>query len=1243
MAQEKHGVQIELDVEAKNLNTTLREAKEQVRALTTQFNNYSKAAKLDPDNLNSYSTALEKLTNKQKQQQTVVESLKQKLQISNTELSKQKTVVGELESKVSSSKSTYDQLNETYGKQATELNKANSELDKCTTKQEKAQIAVDKAKASLEKITTKYGEEATQTKRATTILENKTIALEEAKKATEEATAKVNSFSNETKEEVSKLNAVKTALAEQQEALTNAKTKQNDLEHEVDKTNTQLENEKSKLALTETELKTYGDDTESVTEKSEAFQVALGNLISEGIQKALSGLKNLAQNVLDTGSAFEDAQAGLAAVLQVDTASQTVTELSDCFKDLAASSTSSATEITTFATTLANAGYSAEEIKSAIEPINDLAVGTGESFEEMSNIVVDGLAAFGMSASQATDFANILAKAAISSNTNVEQMGEAFKYAGAVAGQFGYDVEDVGVALGTMANQGIKASSAGTALRTIIARLSTNTSGARKAIEELGVKFYDSDHKARDLSDVLNDLRKATKGMTDESLAILEKTVAGQRAMTGLAAILNTTDEKWEELTSQVNDYNGTVERMSDTKLNTYSGQVQLLKNTWESVATELFEEVEPALIEVIQSLKEFVSSDAFKGVVKTAVKGLSTAFKGLANVIKALGPNMTVAVTGITAIATTIKGLKTANTIVGGLKATMQVLGNTTSSTSKQVADSASTFGALKGVISTLAEKAGLSTTSMGLLGAGVVIAGAAIADATIAINDANQAYINTLASANGFTDAMKNNCEEIGTLKESFEALKETSEQNVATVESQYASYEMLVQEYDELIDSNGKIKTGYEDQADTIMGTLAEALGMETSQLQTLVTEHGNMTSAIAQEMEMKKANALLTAYEEQYATAIQNSGQALQAKLLAEQQYNEQATLTEEKQDALKLAVARYNAELANSGTASQEIIVAMQQAEVEYETAKLALEELTTSVSEADSTYNDYQNTIKNYEGASSAIIAGDATKISETLDNLQNNWKNATASTRTQLEQQVTDAKTNLEAMRTAYQNGETGITEEMVSQAQSRYDRAVAELNKSTEMYGEKGNESGKEYVEKTTKAIKSKENDAYNAGKSTSNKAKSGADSIDMTSSGSWFGAGFVNGILSKIKSAFSAGQSLANSAKNGTNGTLQINSPSRVMMETGKYVVAGLTEGIEKNIPQVDNASTDLANAVRDTVGNGLNATSSTTNNSYSYSSTPNITIVQREGENAEELARRVSEIISNDIDRKGKVWA
>ena len=107
----------------------------------------------------------------------------------------------------------------------------------------------------------------------------------------------------------------------------------------------------------------------------------------------------------------------------------------------------------------------------------------GEEFNTMSDIVVDGLAEFGMKSSQATHFSDVLAKAALSTNTNVTDLGEAMKYAGSVAGSFGYSVEDVAQALGTMATQGVKGSQAGTALRTMLTRISANVSKANDVLD----------------------------------------------------------------------------------------------------------------------------------------------------------------------------------------------------------------------------------------------------------------------------------------------------------------------------------------------------------------------------------------------------------------------------------------------------------------------------------------------------------------------------------------------------------------------------------------------------------------------------------------------------------------------------------------------------------------------------------------------------------------------------------------
>ncbi len=1168
MAKETLGMAIELTANVSNFNEQLRKARAEVQSLTTQFSNYSKAAKLDPSNLNNYSTALERLKSKQQSYQNIVTTLKAKIETLNSANEGQKRIIQELESVQSRCKEKVESLTEAYGK--------NSPI-------------VQGAQAAYEKLGTQIDE---------------------------------------------------------------AKSHQVNLEKEIDKSNTQLENAQSQLAKTDAELKNYAEGADDAKEKSMAFQVALGELTAKAIQEAIEGLKNLVTNVIETGSALEDATAGLAAVLQESKDSETIKDLSSYFQELAASSTSSATEITKYATVLANAGYSSDQIKDSISSINDLAVGTGESFEEMANIVVDGLAAFGMASDEADHFANVLAKSAISSNTNVSMMGEAFKYVGSVAGQFGYSVEDVGVALGTMANQGIKASTAGTSLRSMITRLATNTSHARDTIENLGISFYDADGQARPLSQIFSEMREKMKDMTDEQKANIEYTVAGQRAMTGLAAILGASDESWNQLTEDVNNYNGTIEGMAETKLDTYSGQVALLKHEWEAVASELFQEVEPALKDIISSLKDVVKSEAFKGTLKVAVKGLSAVFKSLAKVIETIGPSGTVAAAGIGSIVTAVKGVSKAKELIGGFNAVLKQASTeakTASDSTNLLSKSISVAG---GGFSKLASGLGVSTGTLALFTAGAVAAGAATIYLADTMQKSNEAYIENLNSSYGLSTAMKRNVEEIGNLKESYDDAIETTNLNVQAVEKLYANYGTLAERYDELIDSNGNIKQGYEDEANTIMTSLAQALGMEKDQLAEIVKEHGNMTSAIKAEMEVKKANAMLNAYEEQYSEAVKNSQTALADKLQAQQAFDEQLPVTQQAQENLRLAVAKYNAEMENSGQVQQSTKDAMSQAMAEYETAKYTLDNLSDAVTTADDTYNSYQNTIKNYEGVSSAIVEGDAAKISASLDNLTNNFQYAGNASVDALKKQVEDAQTQYDLLLEAQKNNDSSVTNEMVTAAQDRLERAKEEYSKAEDLAEESGRQVGEKYGENEIEGIESKEPTYYATGKKSTKKVKEGAESISLRESGIWSALGFIKGIISKYGDAYDAGAGLGKQSKAGTNGYMVINSPSKVMEESGEWTGEGYVKGVENKFKAVRNVGAQMAavmkDSLNDTVRENLVSTAqapSNTSNTYNnYSSTPNvsITIVQREGEDSDALARRVAQLIDSDASRRSKAW-
>ena len=136
---------------------------------------------------------------------------------------------------------------------------------------------------------------------------------------------------------------------------------------------------------------------------------------------------------------------------------------------------------------MAMAGWKTDQMIKGLPGIMDLAAASGEDLATTSDIVTDALTAFGMKAEDSSDFADILAKAASNANTNVSMMGETFKYVAPVAGTFGYSAKDVAVAIGLMANSGIKASQAGTSLRSSLSKMAKPTKDAWTAMQQYGI------------------------------------------------------------------------------------------------------------------------------------------------------------------------------------------------------------------------------------------------------------------------------------------------------------------------------------------------------------------------------------------------------------------------------------------------------------------------------------------------------------------------------------------------------------------------------------------------------------------------------------------------------------------------------------------------------------------------------------------------------------------------------------
>lgn len=251
------------------------------------------------------------------------------------------------------------------------------------------------------------------------------------------------------------------------------------------------------------------------------------------------------------------------------------------------------------------AGWKTDQMIAGLPPIMNLAAASGENLGTVSDIVTDSLTAFGMKATDAARFSDVLAAAATNSNTNVGLMGETFKYAAPVAGALGYSIEDTAVAVGLMANAGIKGSQAGTALRSAFTRLVKPTKEVNKGLELIGLSA--DDFRGKSLHETIDILRDSFKGLDGSQQAEIASMIFGQRAMSGMLGIINASEEDYNKLTTAIKNSSGSADEMAKIMNDNLQGDLVLLKSAVEGAAIAIGERLRPFIRDVVQKIKEWV------------------------------------------------------------------------------------------------------------------------------------------------------------------------------------------------------------------------------------------------------------------------------------------------------------------------------------------------------------------------------------------------------------------------------------------------------------------------------------------------------------------------------------------------------------------------------------------------------------------------------------------------------------
>ena len=677
------GLTIEIGGDTTGLQKSLKNVNTEIKTTQAQLKDINNLLKLDPTNT-------ELLQQKQKALADEISSTKEKLEALKT--AEQQAQQQFAEGKISQQQ--YDALKR-------EIIATEESLKSLETE---AKNAPTQMQQSIDGLNTKIKTTQTELKEI-----DKLLKLDPTN--TELLQQKQRALSDEIGNTKDKLELLKNEEQEVQQKFQEGKVSQE-----------QYDALKRTIIETEESLKSLENEVESGSAKLAQISTEAGkigeNLTTAGekmlpVTAAITGLGTAA---VKTAADFDSSMSNVQAISGAS--AEDMDKLRERAREMGAQTKFSAKEAGDAMGYMAMAGWNVQDMYNSLPGIMNLAAASGEDLATTSDIVTDAMTAFGLAADEtttivkdgfskevdnATHFADVLAKAASSSNTNVSMLGESFKYIAPVAGSLGYSVEDAAVALGLMANSGIKASQGGTALRTMLTNLAKPTDSIADAMDYLNISLSNSDGSMKSLKELMDNLRssfgqckmpmeefqqqladieakyesgdltekkynKALEDLTEKAYgaegalkAKYAATIAGKEGMSGLLSIINTTDAEYQSLINSIYDADGAAEDMANTMQDNLGGQLTQLKSALEELAIAFGEILMPYIRKAVSVIQDFVKK--LNGMSEGQKKIVAT----IALIVAAIGPLLITigkVATGISAIAALFSKMKTLTTI---------------------------------------------------------------------------------------------------------------------------------------------------------------------------------------------------------------------------------------------------------------------------------------------------------------------------------------------------------------------------------------------------------------------------------------------------------------------------------------------------------------------------------------------------------------------------------------------------
>lgn len=566
-SEEVVGLVVKLAAESTDFQNQMNTLSRQMKVLQSDYKATASSSKDFESTMEGLSAKSQYLNNALKTQQSIVEAYSTKLDKSKQRLSDLAEAQMALKSKVDIAKSSYEEVVRLHGEESDEAQKLASELKVLQAQYDKNNDKINSVSKTIDNQTISYNNARSTLNTFENQLKDTENAMEQMGNASSDVNSDMNNlqgignpFSNFTggiKDALGETKVFGVSLGDLGGALTGAI-----------------------------------DPASILTGAVAGATAAFTQLAIEGIQKAIDALGEFIAEALQLG---EDFQAQMSKVEAISGAvGSKVDDLTDAAREMGSQTIYSAAEAAQGLEYMALAGWSAEESIQGLPSVLNLASAAGMDLGRASDIVTDYLTAFRLEIDDTQRLVDVMAYAMSNSNTNVEQLGEAYKNCAATCASFGLDVEESTAWLSKMADAGKKAGESGSALNSVLSRLYGQNQKATDALEEYGLSMFDVTGKAKSFTKVMGEIQKATEKMTDKQKDAFLRNVAGTQQLSAFNVMLAASADEVENFTNQLENANGTADRMSKIMNDNIVGIKKSIESQVEDIKISLYTAIEP-------------------------------------------------------------------------------------------------------------------------------------------------------------------------------------------------------------------------------------------------------------------------------------------------------------------------------------------------------------------------------------------------------------------------------------------------------------------------------------------------------------------------------------------------------------------------------------------------------------------------------------------------------------------------